>query len=101
MTDILTIELLDEDVLEVDVVVEDTLTIQLYSEDVFSIELLNDSGKSGPWDYNTEVYNRPSINGEELIGDKSFEQLGRDDIKNRQIKDIIDEQYELIFGGNH
>lgn len=97
MTDILTIELLDEDVLELDMVVEDTLTIQLYSEDVFSIELLNDTG--GTSDYN-DLINKPSINGVELQGDKSFEQLGRDDIKNRQIKDIIDEQYELIFGGN-
>ena len=100
-TDIFRIDLVDEDVFDVDVVSDDVLEINMYSEDVFSIELINDTGRSGPVDYNTEVYNRPSINDIELIGNKSFEQLGREDIANRSIKQIIDDQYDLIFGGNH
>lgn len=46
------------------------------------------------------IDNKPSINGVILEGEKSFEQLGRDDIKNSRIKEIIDSQYNLIFGGN-
>lgn len=47
------------------------------------------------------LQNHPLINGVELIGDKSFEDLGREDIANNRIKQIIDEQYELIFGGGN
>lgn len=39
------------------------------------------------------------INGVVLVGDRSFEELGRDDISNSRIKEIVDSQYELIFGG--
>lgn len=56
-------------------------------------------GGGGNDDYNP-LRNKPSINGVVLKGDKTFEELGREDIKNRRIKEIIDEQYELIFGGN-
>ncbi len=47
------------------------------------------------------LINKPSINGVELTQDKSFEELGRDDIKNARIKQIIDEQYDAIFGGGN
>lgn len=47
------------------------------------------------------LQNHPLINGVELVGDKSFEDLGREDIANNRIKQIIDEQYELIFGGGN
>lgn len=47
------------------------------------------------------LQNHPLINGVELVGDKSFEDLGREDIANSRIKQIIDEQYELIFGGGN
>lgn len=47
------------------------------------------------------LINKPSINGVELVDDKTFEQLGREDIKNSRIKQIIDEQYDLIFGGGN
>ena len=49
-------------------------------------------------DYNA-LLNHPLINGVELVGDKSFEQLGQNDITNQRIKQIIDTQYENIFGG--
>lgn len=84
-----TIELLDEDVLD----------IQMASEDVFTIDLVV-GGYMYEKDYE-KLINKPSINGVELISDKSFEELGRDNIKNRTIKDIIDEQFDLIFGGNN
>lgn len=97
--DIFTIELLDEDVLDIEMASEDELSIQLYSEDVFTIDLV-----VGGYMYENnyeKLINKPSINGVELISDKSFEDLGRDDIKNKRIKEIIDEQYDLIFGGNN
>ena len=98
MIDIFTIELIDEDVLNVEMASESVFDIQLYSEDVFSIDMVI-GGYMYENDYN-KLYNKPSINGVELMNDKSFEQLGREDIKNRRIKDVIDEQYDLIFGGN-
>lgn len=97
--DIFTIELLDEDVLDIEMASDDVLDIQLYSEDVFTIDLVV-GGYMYEKNYNLLDY-KPSINGEVLSGDKTFEELGRDDIKNRTIKDIIDEQFNLIFGGNN
>lgn len=97
--DIFTIELLDEDVLDIEMASDDVLDIQLYSEDVFTIDLVV-GGYMYENDYE-KLINQPLVNGVKLIGDKSFEELGRDDIKNRTIKDIIDEQFNLIFGGNN
>lgn len=57
-------------------------------------------GGGGNDDYNP-LRNKPSINGVTLKGDKTFEELGREDIRNVRIKEIIDTQYELIFGGNN
>lgn len=45
-----------------------------------------------------DLLNLPSINGVELVGNKTFEDLGREDIRNSRIKQIIDTQYDLIFG---
>lgn len=50
-------------------------------------------------DYET-LLNKPAINGITLVGDKSFEDLGQTDIKNSRIKNIVDDSYDLIFGGN-
>ncbi|HAH17793.1 MAG TPA: hypothetical protein DCL29_02105 [Eubacterium sp.] len=47
------------------------------------------------------LLNRPSVNGVILEKDKSFEELGRNDIANTRIKQIIDEQFDLIFGGGN
>lgn len=51
-------------------------------------------------DYDT-LSNHPLINGVELTGNKTFEELGREDIANSKIKQIIDTQYDLIFGGGN
>ncbi len=95
---ILDLYLEEEDVLEIGLEEEDILQISLYSEDVFSIELI-DSSTTYKVDYEKQVINKPSINGEELVGDKTFEQLGRENMRNKAIKDLIDEQWENIFGG--
>lgn len=47
------------------------------------------------------LLNKPSVNGVILEKDKSFEELGRNDIANTRIKQIIDEQFDLIFGGGN
>lgn len=56
--------------------------------------------QSGTTDYNA-LQNHPAINGVELQGNKTFEELGREDIANNRIKQIIDTQYDLIFGGGN
>lgn len=43
---------------------------------------------------------KPMVNGVELKGDLSFEDLGELTITNSELKDIVDSQYELVFGGN-
>ena len=47
------------------------------------------------------LLNKPSINGVTLEKNKTFEELGREDIANARIKQIIDEQFNLIFGGGN
>lgn len=47
-----------------------------------------------------DLTNKPSINGVELKGNKTFEQLGEETLTNSELKDIIDSQFDLIFGGN-
>lgn len=95
--DIFTIELRDEDVLDIEMASDDVLDIQLYSEDVFTIDLVV-GGYMYENDYN-KLNNKPSINSVPLEGDKTFEELGREDIKNSRIKEIIDREYKNIFGG--
>lgn len=56
------------------------------------------AGGGGPRDYN-QLSNKPSINGVELVGNKSFEDLGENTITNAELQSIINEQYNLIFGG--
>jgi hypothetical protein len=79
----------------------DELHIELEQEDELNIDLIdNGAGGSGTSDYE-ELVHKPSINGVELVGDKTFEELGREDISNSRIKAIIDASYDLIFGGNN
>lgn len=92
------IELIEEDALEISIYSEDVIVIDILSEDVLEFDI-ETGGYIYVDDYNP-LRNHPYINGEELIGDKTFEQLGREDIRNARIKNIIDEQYEAIFGGN-
>lgn len=46
-----------------------------------------------------ELRGKPAINGVELSGDKSFDELGELTMTNSEIKDIIDTQFSTIFGG--
>lgn len=62
---------------------------------------LSGSSRSGGGDDYNPLHNKPSINGVTLKGDKTFEELGCEDIKNFRIKEIIDTQYDIIFGGNN
>ena len=50
----------------------------------------------GTKNYN-ELYNRPKIEGNTLEGDKTFIQLGLNEITPQEIDDMFD---EMIFGGN-
>ena len=77
---------------------EDNLNINLEDEESLNVNLLEGIPVSMD-DYNA-LRNHPSINGEELIGNKTFEQLGRENIRNVRLKNIIDDQYDAIFGGN-
>lgn len=90
--------MIDTEELDISLQDEDNLNINLEDEASLNVNLL-EGIPVGMDDYNA-LRNHPSINGEELIGNKTFEDLGRDDIKNARIKQIIDEQYDLIFGGN-
>lgn len=47
----------------------------------------------------TQLRNLPTLNGEEIIGDKSFEDYGEQTITNAELQNIINTQYNLIFGG--
>lgn len=96
--DIFTVDLISEDVLEIELYDEDVFDIVLESGNVFDIELIV-GGYVYENDYN-QLINKPSINGVELQNNKTFEQLGREDIRNQRIKQIIDDQYEAIFGGS-
>ena len=62
-----------------------------------SIPLSVEQG-GGTRDYNRLV-NKPQINGVELVGNKSFEDLGEQTITNVELQSIINDQYNLVFGG--
>ena len=47
-----------------------------------------------------DLIKKPKINGVELIGNKTFEQLGEETLTNSELKDIIDSQFATIFGGS-
>ncbi len=44
---------------------------------------------------------KPRINGVELVGNKTFEELGEQTITNVELQEIINTQYDLIFGGGN
>lgn len=46
-----------------------------------------------------DLPDKPAINGVTLEGDKSFEELGELTLTNSEIKNLIDSQFDLIFGG--
>lgn len=51
--------------------------------------------EGGTKDYN-KLSNKPKINGVELIGDRSFEDLGEENLTNIEILTI----FSRVFGGN-
>lgn len=61
------------------------------------VAAINRALKASGGDYSS-IANKPSINDVELVGNKTFEELGATTITNEELKTIIDAQYELIFG---
>ena len=91
--------LIQTDTLNVTMQNSDILEPQMESEDELEVKLV-EGIPVGVDDYEV-LKNLPKVNGVTLKGDKSFESLGREKITNSQLKQIIDEQYELIFGGGN
>lgn len=60
--------------------------------------ILPDYDEGGGTDYNT-LQNKPTVNGVELKGNKTIEDLGEHTITNSELNDIVNYQYNLIFGG--
>ena len=61
------------------------------------VEAINNLVVASGGDYEP-IVNKPKINGTELVGDKSFEDLGDVPLTNEEIRNIVDTQYTLIFG---
>jgi hypothetical protein len=97
MIDIFEIDLIEEDILDIELVEEDIVLFSIYSEDVFTIDV-EFGGYMYENNYN-KLINKPSVNGEILIGEKSFEQLGRNNMSSKMIKNIVDDAYDIVFGG--
>lgn len=68
------------------------LAIQRSGGDI-SLQIDKRASGGGTLNYNL-LHNKPSINGVELINDKSFEELGEENLTNIEIKSIFDR----IFG---
>lgn len=62
--------------------------------------ILPDYDEGGGTDYNT-LQNKPTVNGVELKGNKTIEDLGEHTITNSELNDIVNYQYNLIFGGTN
>lgn len=92
-------DMVDTQELDVRLQQDDELDVNLQSEDELEVKMVE--GMPTPIDDYNLLRNHPSVNGVELKGDKSFEDLGRNKITNMDLKKIIDEQYELIFGGGN
>lgn len=63
-----------------------------FSGDPF-VALDSEIEQTGEPDYNY-LKNKPAINGETLIGDKSFEDLGDNVLTNIEIKEIFDKVFK-------
>lgn len=66
----------------------DNFTINLRDEDVFDIKMREGSAGEGTTDYE-KLINKPRIEGEELIGDKSFEDLHMHVLTNLEIEALL------------
>lgn len=48
-----------------------------------------------------KLQNKPSVNGVELAGNKTIEDLGEETLSNAEISSAIDKMFNLVFkGGN-
>lgn len=61
-------------------------------------DLINVMENTG--NYN-DFFNLPTINGVVMKGNTTIEELGEETLTNSELKDIIDSQFDVIFGGNH
>lgn len=72
----------------------DDVQVQLMSmsgDEVHTLTSIGNGGGGGccgTYDYN-ELYNKPQIESVELIGNKTFEDLGLDDMSNIEIYNIV------------
>ena len=73
----------------------DVISGNLRQKQSMSGKLSSPVQRSTPGDYNP-LRNHPHIEGNELIGDKTFIELGLFPISNQEIDDIFD---EYIYGG--
>ncbi len=61
--------------------------------------VLPDYDEGSSTNYN-DLENKPTVNGVELSGNKTLEDLGEQTITNSELNDLVNYQYNLIFGGN-
>lgn len=80
---------------ETDNILEPTITELQYNqmqevirEEFAEIQRKLDMGLSGTADYN-ELSNKPKINGVELVGNKTFETLGFNQLTNKEIEEML------------
>lgn len=70
------------------------------SRSALSADLSNEVNGRGSGNDYLPLINKPKVNGVTLVNDKSFHELGRDEMINMEIKNIIDRQFDAVFGGN-
>lgn len=71
-----------------------TLSLEISSDtETLELDIQQGSPRSGTGDYN-DLINKPSINSVELVGDKTFEDLGDSPLTNVEIQEI----FNRVFG---
>ena len=73
-----------------DILVQDEFDISTKFINEYTVDIKIDDGINKYKNYN-ELFNKPSINGVELIGDKNFEELGITEYTENAINDKIEE----------
>lgn len=48
-----------------------------------------------------KLQNKPAINGVELSGSKTIEDLGEETLTNAEITQAVDKMFDLVFGGKN
>lgn len=78
----------EEQIAVVDEPVETTIDGVLSESGEQTVDVLAEGNITGTSNYN-RLKNKPQINGVELIGDKTFEELGAEGLTNIEIETII------------